>query len=214
MSINFKSKAQLWFPTTIFQVTLDDVSKKIINDEIMMEIKDHLNNPESKKSTYVNTDTNLHKSKKLKQASAFFNRAIFEYLKFLKIEHHDFEISGCWANISRKNFSHHNHSHQNNFVSGVYYCKTDKGKSDKIHFNDPREQNKVIIPVPSEQNIYNSNGALLDATEGVAYLFPSWLRHEVPIHKSEEDRISVAFNAMFTDLESLSKPGFSAAIRE
>ena len=40
------------------------------------------------------------------------------------------------------------------------------------------------------------------------------MRHEVPIHKSEEDRISVAFNAMFTDLEALSKPGFSAAVRE
>ena len=63
MSINFKSKAQLWFPTTIFQVTLDDMSKKIINDEIMIEIKDYLNNPETKKSLYVNTDTNLHKSK-------------------------------------------------------------------------------------------------------------------------------------------------------
>ena len=48
MSINFKSKAQLWFPTTIFQVTLDDMSKKIINDEIMIEIKDYLNNPETK----------------------------------------------------------------------------------------------------------------------------------------------------------------------
>ena len=211
--ISFKAKAQLWFPTTIFQATLEEDSRKIINDEILKCINNLIENKDLKNSQYINTETNLHEQDSFKKTTSFFNNAILEYLKFLKVDHYKFEITGCWANISRRNFSHHNHSHQNNYISGVYYCKTDKGKTDKIHFNDPREQNKVILPIPSEQNIYNSNGALLDATEGVAYLFPSWLRHEVPVHKSDEDRISVAFNAMFTDVYGLAKPGFSAASR-
>ena len=143
----------------------------------------------------------------------FFNKIIFDYLKFLKLEHHEFEISGCWANISRINYSHHNHSHQNNFISGVYYVQTEEEKSDKIHFNDPREQNKVLVPTPSEQTIYNSNGALLDAKVGRAYLFPSWLRHKVPVNKSNNERISVAFNAMFKNLNSISKPGFDESLK-
>lgn len=209
----YKSKAQIWFPTTIFEANLEDEHYKIINDEILGGLKEYLNNPSYKKATYINTKTNLHKLKKFEKMTFFFNKIIFDYLKFLKLEHHEFEISGCWANISRINYSHHNHSHQNNFVSGVYYVQTEEGKSDKIHFNDPREQNKVLVPVPSEQTIYNSNGALLDARVGRAYLFPSWLRHEVPINKSNKERISVAFNAMFKNLENMSKPGFDEAIK-
>ena len=211
--INFKSKAELWFPTVIWESELDEVSREIINSEVHEYLKPYLENKKLSQTNIVISETDMHEDKKTKNLNHFLHRVVFEYLKFFNLEHYDFYISGCWANVSRTNFAHYNHSHQNNYISGVYYCKTDKGKTDKIHFNDPREQNKVIIPIPSEQNIYNSNGALLDATEGVAYLFPSWLRHEVPVHKSDEDRISVAFNAMFVDVYGLAKPGFSAANR-
>ena len=50
---------------------------------------------------------------------------------------------------------------------------------------------------------------MLDAKEGSVILFPSWLRHEVPVHTSNDNRISIAFNAMFTNIDNMSKPGFS-----
>jgi len=210
-NIKFSSTTDDWFPTTIWKSTLNDSSQQKITEEINGALKKYIENSNLENFNYVVTDTELHKSSNFKLTTFFFNRAIFEYLKFLKLEHHDFKITGCWGNITRKNFSHTNHSHQNNFVSGVYYVKTDKGKTDKIHFNDPREQNKVIIPIPSINTRNNTNGAMLDAEEGTLYLFPSWLRHEVPVHKSEENRISIAFNAMFTNLTEITKPGFASS---
>lgn len=208
-NIKFSSQADQWFPTTIWTSVLEPDSKSKINEEILKCLNPYIENSDLKNINYVVTDTDLHTKKNFKLTTFFLNRVVFEYLKFLKLEHHDFEITGCWGNITRQNFSHTNHSHQNNFVSGVYYVQTDKGKTDKIHFNDPREQNKVLVPIPSVNTRNNTNGAMLDAKEGSVILFPSWLRHEVPVHTSNDNRISIAFNAMFTNIDNMSKPGFS-----
>jgi len=209
--VNFKSKAELWFPTVIWETELDDNSRDLINKEVFEYLDPYLKNKKLSQSNIIISETDMHEDKKTKNLNHFLNRVVFEYLKFFNLEHYDFYISGCWANVSRTNFAHYNHSHQNNFVSGVYYVQTTKDKSDKIHFNDPREQNKVLLPKPSKQTRLNSTGALCTASSGVAYLFPSWLRHEVPVNMSNEERISVAFNAMFKDFKGMTPPGFKTS---
>lgn len=206
--INFTTKPELWFPTAIFETQLDQSSQEIINKEVFDYLDPYLKNKKLSQTNIIITETDMHEDKKTKTLNDFLNRAVFEYLKFFNLEHYDFYISGCWANVSRSNFAHYNHSHQNNFVSGVYYVQTTKDKSDKIHFNDPREQNKVLLPKPSKQTKLNSTGAVCNAIPGIAYLFPSWLRHEVPVNTSSEERISVAFNAMFKDFKKMTPPGF------
>lgn len=69
--ISFKSKAQLWFPTTIFQATLEENSRKIINDEILKFINNLIENKDLKNSQYINTDTNLHEQDFLKKLPLF-----------------------------------------------------------------------------------------------------------------------------------------------
>tara|TARA_A100001011_G_scaffold36802_2_gene34959 strand:+ start:384 stop:1037 length:654 start_codon:yes stop_codon:yes gene_type:complete len=209
--IKFKSKAELWFPTVIWETELDNESKVEINSEILNYLDPYLKNKKLSQSNIIISETNMHEDKKTKNLNHFLNRAVFEYLKFFNLEHHDFFISGCWANVSRTNFVHYNHSHQNNFISGVYYVQTTKDKSDQIHFNDPREQNKVLLPQPSKQTKFNTTGAVCKAKSGVAYLFPSWLRHEVPVNTSNDERISIAFNAMFKDFGKMTPPGFASS---
>ena len=42
---------------------------------------------------------------------------------------------------------------------------------------------------------------------GRIVLFPAWLSHSVPANRTKEERISIAFNAMFSDIaESMSAP--------
>ena len=69
----------------------------------------------------------------------------------------------------------------------------------------------MLLPQPSKQNKLNTTGAVCKARSGVAYLFPSWLRHEVPVNTSTDERISVAFNAMFKDFNKMTPPGFSSS---
>jgi len=41
--------------------------------------------------------------------------------------------------------------------------------------------------------------------------FPSWFEHDVEENKSNDERISIAFNAMFKDFYKMTPPGFPSS---
>ena len=52
---------------------------------------------------------------------------------------------------------------------------------------------------PEKYNVLNSETFLLPMTDGELVLFPSSLRHSVPINKSNEERYSMSFNTFCID---------------
>ncbi|TMH96511.1 MAG: hypothetical protein E6H43_19560, partial [Betaproteobacteria bacterium] len=93
-----------------------------------------------------------------------------------------------------------------NFLSGVYYVRTRPG-SDAINFHDPRIQAGVIRPPVVELTAENTDQVVVRVTNGTLLMFPSYLEHSVDANASEEERISVSFNVMFSSFtEKLSKP--------
>ena len=49
----------------------------------------------------------------------------------------------------------------------------------------------------------------LDVKTGTLIMFPSWLLHSVDENRSSEERVSVAFNIMFTPyVEDMSPPNW------
>ena len=88
-----------------------------------------------------------------------------------------FEKNEFWFNIASKNQSTRMHNHINNAViSGVFYLKV------------PKDGANIIF------NIENKKSLEIESTTNKLILFPSELDHCVPKNKSEEDRISLAFN--------------------
>lgn len=100
-------------------------------------------------------------------------------------------ITQCWANITRKGERHHEHSHPNSIVSGVFYFQNNS-KLPPIQFKrgDAREFQLSV----AKHNNFNSSTYLLPADSGELLLFPSTLQHSVLNNQSDEDRISIAFN--------------------
>ena len=90
------------------------------------------------------------------------------------------------------------HNHGNNFLSGVYYLQTGQG-SDSITFFDPRNEVSVITPRFLRVNQHNSATVNIEAKAGRLVLFPAWLKHAVGPNRSPAERISIAFNVMFSD---------------
>lgn len=111
------------------------------------------------------------------------------------------DITGCWANVSRKGFPHRQHTHPNNYLSGAYYVSTAPG-ADSISFHDPRPQASLVVPPARDQDRVNTDLVALDVSEGMLVVFPAWLEHSVSPNDSEATRISVAFNLMFPDFGS------------
>ncbi len=110
------------------------------------------------------------------------------------------------ANVLGKGAAHRLHSHPNNFLSGVYYVRTEPG-ADTINFHDPRNQTGIIRPPVVELTAENTDQVVVSVKDGTLLLFPAYLQHSVDANRSEKERVSVSFNLMFSSFtENLSKP--------
>ena len=148
----------------------------------------------------------LHELAEFRDLLSCIDNAAKSVLRFLRIADDAFEITGCWANVLAKGAAHRAHSHPNNFLSGVYYVQT-HAVADTINFHDPRNQTGIIRPAVSELTAENTDQVVVRVKNGTLLIFPSYLQHSVDANASEEERISISFNVMFSSfMEKISKP--------
>jgi len=148
----------------------------------------------------------LHRRDELRELVSCVERGATSVLRFLRIGDEPVEITACWATVLAPGAAHKLHSHPNNFLSGVYYLRTQPG-ADTISFHDPRRQTSVIRPPVVELTAENTDQVVLQVRNGMLLLFPSYLEHSVDANASDDERISLSFNLMFSSFtERLSKP--------
>ena len=133
---------------------------------------------------------------KLKNIKQFCEQQIKSYVEqvITPKEEIDFYITQSWLNVTRPGGFHHEHSHQNSIISGVFYISTEE--DDKITFIDQNTKVKELIKFEQkEYNLFNSVTWFFSVNNNELILFPSWLNHKVePNEKATTDRISLSFN--------------------
>lgn len=104
-------------------------------------------------------------------------------------------ITEAWININQKGNFNWSHDHPGCLFSAVYYVK---GGPDKGEL----EMKTPIVPhtytISNEMvagfNAFTGHAMVVPPVTGDLLIFPSWLLHRVNMSRSEEDRISIAFN--------------------
>ncbi len=133
---------------------------------------------------------------KLKNIKQFCEEQLNTYVKEVlnPKEELDFYITQSWINVTKPGEYHHQHSHQNSIISGVFYVSTEE--DDRITFNDPNVKVKEVIKfTKKEYTPNNSTTWWFPSVTNELVLFPSWLSHQVEVNeKATTDRISIAFN--------------------
>jgi uncharacterized protein (TIGR02466 family) len=104
------------------------------------------------------------------------------------------KLDSIWINILPEGGFHTSHLHPHSVISGTTYVSVPEGAS-AIKFEDPRHSMMMASPTRlanarEEMRSYVS----VEPEVGEVLLWESWLRHEVPMNMSEEERISVSFN--------------------
>jgi uncharacterized protein (TIGR02466 family) len=115
----------------------------------------------------------------------------------LEASYQDIVITGCWANVQRKNSKLQVHSHPNSYLSGVYYVQAPKNSA-RIVFK--KKIVNDIIPLFKKPNALNEAFHKWEPESGMMLIFPSCLEHYVERNKTDEMRISISFNLMFRGL--------------
>jgi len=145
---------------------------------------------------YRSDDSYLLRKEELKNIKNFLGEAVDKFTKNVLNSKQRLVITQCWANRNPKGSKHHEHVHPNSIISGVMYFQINE-KLPPIQFAKTNQD--AIKLDPEKYNHVNSESFLLPCKPGELILFPSSLRHSVPINQGDEDRISMSFNTFSID---------------
>ncbi len=195
------------FPTLVWKVQLKRELQTAIDAKILAAIESMgRETPELEPGQGWQSDQNLHHREDFQELVACVDKVAKSALRFWRIGNNAIELTSCWANVLGKGAAHRLHNHPNNFLSGVYYVRTTPG-ADTINFHDPRNQTGIIRPPVVELTAENTDQVVVSVQNGTLLLFPAYLQHSVDANRSEQERVSVSFNLMFSSFtENLSKP--------
>ncbi len=195
------------FPTFVWNIQLRTENSRSVNAKILKVLDEMRGDlPTLAAGQAWQSTKELHELDAFRDLVIYVHGAVRRVLEFLRIGYEEFLITGCWANISAKGASHGVHNHPNNFLSGVYYVQTQPG-ADTVSFHDPRIQTAIIRPPVTELTAENTDQVVVGVRNGTLLMFPSYLQHSVSPNESEEERVSVSFNVMFSSFtENISKP--------
>lgn len=195
------------FPTLVWKIQLKAELQKAIDAQILAAVERMRRDlPELAPGQGWQSDKTLQELEEFRNLISCVNDAAKSVLRFLRVGYDAFEITGCWANVLAKGAAHRAHSHPNNFLSGVYYVRTQPG-ADIVNFHDPRSQTGIIRPPVVELTAENTDQVVVRVKNGTLLIFPAYLQHSVDTNMSEKERVSISFNIMFSSFtENLSKP--------
>ncbi|WP_138468558.1 TIGR02466 family protein [Poseidonocella sp. HB161398] len=104
------------------------------------------------------------------------------------------ELEDLWINILPEGGMHASHLHPHSVISGTTYVAMPDGAS-ALKLEDPRSARMMAAPA-RRKDCREELRTFVYARPAVGdvLLWESWLRHEVPMNMSEDERISVSFN--------------------
>lgn len=128
-------------------------------------------------------------AKVLKKHAAAFARDLAFDLDGKKLK-----LDSLWINILPNGGLHTSHIHPHSVISGTTYVAMPKGAS-ALKIEDPRSALMMAAPLRVPDAPRDLQNFIYVAPQvGEVLLWESWLRHEVPMNSSDEERISVSFN--------------------
>ena len=105
-------------------------------------------------------------------------------------------FEGMWFNINSA-MHNHNQMHQHSgILSGVFYLNTPEGSGDIHFYNIGFNQNWEGYGVgrSTEFTTFEHSIEVGPDTQGMLYLFPSYVYHSVGTNKKDVERMSISFN--------------------
>ena len=112
----------------------------------------------------------------------------------LNLDGRALKLEDIWINILPEGGTHSSHIHPHAVISGTTYVSMPEGTS-ALKLEDPRLAMMMLSPLRRKDAPQELQPFVYVKPEvGELLLWESWLRHEVPMNMSEEERISVSFN--------------------
>lgn len=196
MKIN-NYKIESWFSVPILSHYNPDWSEKLLKPSLKYLNDEKINKERFYKGrTTYDTKYNLAKQPEYKKFLTYLKQVAQTYLTDLGFDYNEiskrFDPYFFTTELNKGSYQER-HIHQNQ-LSGILYLKVPEGSA-QIVFNDPinvREYNNW--PILDHKNINTFGTVSYKPVVGSLLLWPSWLYHEVPTHKIDDNRVGLVLN--------------------
>jgi uncharacterized protein (TIGR02466 family) len=145
---------------------------------------------------FKSDDTYLLKHEELSKIKDFIYESLSKYTQNILQTKQRLVVTQAWTNRNPPHSKHHEHIHPNSIISGVFYFRQSKTLP-PIQFSKTLQDFFKLNP--EKYNVLNSETFMLPMVDGELVLFPSSLRHSVPLNKGNEERYSMSFNTFSID---------------
>ena len=180
------------FPTPVLITKYDD---DISEETKYVENLEYISQKDNK--NFKSKDSYLMKHEIFKKIKSFFGESIIKYTEKVLNSKQRLVITQCWTNKNPPGAKHHEHVHPNSILSGVFFFKIGD-KLPPIQFS--KSVQGAMKLDPTKYNNITAETFLLPCVPGELLLFPSNLKHSVPMNLSEETRYSMSFNTFCIDI--------------
>ncbi|MBI1261445.1 MAG: hypothetical protein GC184_06945 [Rhizobiales bacterium] len=139
--------------------------------------------------------SNLHIDDRLSEIRQVIGRTCVECARHMAFDFTkaDLIFQEMWINKNGPGDFNKAHVHPNAVLSGSYYVNV-PAESGNIEFFDPvRERVMSLYPIKKRTKT-NSQALEYRCANGLLIIFPSWLQHGVQPNRSNDYRVSIAFN--------------------
>jgi uncharacterized protein (TIGR02466 family) len=186
------------FPVPIWEFTYSEA--EAFREKIVPMFKDIENKNPNKEMTYTKEGytsygpiTNILDYDECKEMKNFIMGNVVEAVKDLGLEGYC-NMTGSWFNNNRKYSSHGPHNHVPDTISGIYYVQAEENDA-RISFHDQNKISNWPWKAPSVINDMTRRVHSFKPKTGRLLLFPSYIEHSVEQQLTDNERISISFNA-------------------
>jgi uncharacterized protein (TIGR02466 family) len=187
---------ETWFSTPIWARKVVDFQR--INQRLLQSVAELEKETQSITRSNVggwHSISSLHTDERFADIRRIIGQTCVECARFLSFNFTkaDLIFQEMWINKNKAGDFNKAHVHPNAVLSGSYYIKVPPN-SGNIEFYDPvRERIMSVYPI-KERTKTNSQALEYKCNDGLLIIFPSWLQHSVQPSRSEDFRVSLAFN--------------------
>ena len=106
-------------------------------------------------------------------------------------------ITDSFVTAKFKNEGHQIHSHDNSFISGIYYINCNDNDTLEFYHKPAIFKEMNLSFDLLHNNIFNSSSVCYKIKKGSLFIFPSFLNHGVKKNLSDIPRVCISFNTFF-----------------
>jgi uncharacterized protein (TIGR02466 family) len=178
-------------PLPIYEFHCDEnLTNKVLSDIETSNWIENKNNNRSETDLY--SDANL-----LQWFESCLSEAKNELGLPKKLE---LDITSCWINKTTKLQTHHQHHHQNSFLSGLFYLSDGHIGGETEFFTENIWWKNFAWFMPRDNQMRRKISHRIIAQKGRLILFPSSLAHSVRALIDNSCRYTISFNTFFSGI--------------